>query len=102
MTDTQLIADLHATRAELVKRGRCIGDLFDAQGRVCLIGAIIVATGRELAVGTRLGPRGIRCRRALKEQLGGQEPASFNDYHPDDRDVLELIEKTLATLGGLT
>ncbi len=96
--NTQLIADLKATRTVLETRGRCRGDMWDALGRVCLVGAICNATGVKYTSASR---RATACRDALTDQLDGQEPAQFNDEHPLDADVYDLIDKTLAGIGGL-
>ncbi len=97
-TQAQLIADLTATRTVLETRGRCRGDLWNDDGEVCLIGAVCAATGVKYTSASR---RATACRAALMDQLDGQEPAQFNDEHADDRDVLDLIEKTLCSLGGM-
>jgi hypothetical protein len=104
----QLIADLKAARAELVARGRCRGELVDADGKVCAIGAIAVATvdgfmeislaSREISLGEQ---RPNRCLTALEAHLPDVISAFNDNSATTDQDVLDLFDKTLADLGGL-
>ena len=122
----QVVADLKAARDELARRGRCRGDLVRNNGSVCAVGAICVAidenfeaayrrwdkAGLEEAVEiagawskTTLSPRVRAVKAALREHLLPE----FNDYlqgfndheRTTDEDVLNLFDKTLASLGGL-
>lgn len=107
----QVISDLKAARTELVCRGRSVGNLLDKQtGKVCLLGALTVAAvGKNFVKGDEYSPRPMRARRALEAKLAELHPLwadrplfFYNDwYQTTDDDVLELIDKTLADLGGL-
>lgn len=110
----QTIADLKAARDVLVTRGRCRDRLLDIDtGRVCLLGALCMASldGFEQEYRDGVGvheymTRPTRARHALEKQLcsiGFELPVFFfNDTEETtDQDVLDLIDKTLAGLGGL-
>lgn len=130
MTDNQLIKDLKATREALVSRGRCTGILVQSNGKVCLDGAIALATikGYHYRPGAEdpyqileNNQRTVAVSAALYEHLPeefktalhnlyfrtpefGQLVAlfSFNDSDDvTDEDVIGLIDKTLAEAGGL-
>lgn len=109
----QLIADLKAARAELVARGRCMGD-FVRDGKVCALGAIGVATtegfiqmdreARAAAVFCDRRPK--RAEAALRARLftdpdDGEVFVWNDDLNTTDQDVLDLFDKTLADIGGL-
>lgn len=118
----QLIADLKATKAVLLHRGRCKGSLMAEDGRVCLIGAIGMATVDEFAWEIQineasawnlveLGERSAAVIQALRphiEQRRSEElyPSerlyTFNDSSKVvDQDVINVIDKALADRGGL-
>lgn len=118
----QVIEDLKAARAELVKRGRSRGYMVRADGQVCAIGAIGVATvadferlyldAKNNVSDTGLakwsyGLASLRCLRA-RQALRRHVPRDdgfielFNDdENTTDQDVLNLFDKALADLGGL-
>lgn len=115
--DEQLVADLKAARAELVKRGRCTGNLMSQDGRVCALGAVAVAVMQDDLTGIGYdelfdNPRANKAWGALLSALG-QPPQpldvsflddvdGFNDsVATTDADVLNLFDKALAELGGL-
>jgi hypothetical protein len=106
----QLISDLKAARAVLVKRGRCKGTRIAGDGSVCVKGAIGVATvfgfaamrGNGLQDAALAEDRPWNTTRALEKYLGGRFVWEFNDDPATtDQDVLELFEKALADLGGM-
>lgn len=114
----QTIADLKGARRELVARGRCRDQLLEVDtGRVCLLGALCMASvdgfehqyGLKAAGAAEYMTRPKRARKALEEQLrsidakwDGVPAFYFNDAEETtDQDVLDLIDKTLAGLGGL-
>lgn len=122
MSNEQLIADLKETRTALEVNGRCHGDLRDDSGRVCLDGAIILATQKKYKWNleyTLLGkPRAVAVMQALYEHLpesfqrvGGEDWWTmameeclymFNDdVRVTDSDVFTLVDKALAQAGGL-
>jgi hypothetical protein len=127
MTDIQLITDLKETRRQLEVRGRCIADLRNQEGKVCLDGAILAATVGEVNNTPedydRLALTDSRARvvvRTLYEQLPDDHPSfmgrgkslflhvpyvalfNFNDdSHTTDEDCFNLIDKALAQVGGL-
>lgn len=126
MTNEQLITDLTETRRQLEVRGRCIADLVNSEGKVCLDGAILAATLGEVAntiegYSLLLGddPRARAVAQALFEQIPDDHPSFLdkgksrlsagvavfyvNDY-PDttDQDCFDLIDKALAEVGGLS
>ena len=122
---TQVVADLKAARAELVRRGRCIGHMVRDDGSVCTTGAIGVAIdvefeshymqwarlggntgssgGREWSTVT-MSPRFWAVKRALRQHVpdGSNYVEGYNDkFTTTDADVLNLFDKALAELGGL-
>lgn len=118
---SQLIDDLKATKAELVAHGRCTGDLIDERSRVCLLGAIGIATipNFEQKVHASGGygllesdERALAVINTLKGHLAPlphiddslERVWNFNDdqrVQDGDGTVFDLIEKALADLGGL-
>lgn len=120
MADEQLITDLKAARAELVKRGRCRGRLVTESGQVCARGATAVvaadkfealylsrakdAQGDQSWTYELTTPRARLAEQALRRHLPGPYRGieSFNDdLRTTDQDVLNLFDKALADLGGL-
>jgi hypothetical protein len=106
----QLIADLRAARAELMKRGRCRHHFTDHMGRVCALGAIGVALDSNFDKFSRSAQerarihnhRFYRAEQALREFVPTTSVDTYNDDPTTtDQDILDLYEKTLASLGGL-
>lgn len=95
MTNTQLIADLKATR-ERIARGWCPNGPLDDDGNVCILMAANRICG-EMS-------RWYAIRQALNDHLptGYSEVYKYNDAeHTTLQDMFDLIDKTLADLGGL-
>lgn len=110
----QLISDLKAARDVLATRGRCTGRFTGADGRVCALGAIGVATTEGFAQMDRdhqsaavfCDRRPRRAEKALRAHLftdpDDGEVFVYNDLPTTtDQDVLDLFDKTLADLSGL-
>jgi hypothetical protein len=106
----QLISDLKAARAVLVKRGRCQHTRIAGDGTVCVKGAIGIATvfgfaamrGHGKQEAALAEDRPWNTTRALEQYLDGRYVWEFNDDPATtDQDVLNLFDKALAGLGGL-
>lgn len=100
---TQTIADdLKAARA-LVNEGWCQGDLADAHGGVCAIGALNLICVGSVYISVGGYPRRDAAVDALKRLLmPGQYLHEFNDASTTtQQDVLSLFDKALAELGAL-
>lgn len=111
-----IVEILQAARQELVTRGRATGATMKWDETVCLVGALMAVT-----IPSRLGcaayylewesPEGkLAMQELLKhvpveyERTGVYRLAQFNDWNPGpegDQAVFDLIDKTIADLGGV-
>ena len=125
MFNKQLVEDLRATREVLISRGRCTGDLMKMDGKVCLDGAIGIATIDDYQhiitmYGSQTGYMSMhlneRCKAVVRslhqclpkdfvDTTGSSMVAHLFNFNDDpvttDQDVLGLVDKALAQEGGL-
>jgi hypothetical protein len=116
----QLVNDLQASKAELVRRGWRQGGLVAHDGRVCALGAVGCALVQDYENYTypchrylpfQKDPRASAVVQALASHLerrgiGGEDEVDrifIKNDHPDTtlQDIYDLFDKALAEAGGL-
>ena len=96
MSDQLDVADVLEAAADVIEeRGWCQNFLMSEDGRVCLMGAVIVATGEDLVPFQTVCGRDPMAERAfgVVEEFLGRWPSVWNDHAAQDKyEVIDLLK----------